>query len=163
MLVSTNTIWQLPNLIRSITLLYVLKSPNFVSYRQSMGRSHVCERVHKAVSVDIICCVFNAFSSIISTNIVLQQLNLIMTFDLVNTFTFANFVSYRPSLWYSHNIICEHVYWAVYNKYYAKVFVCLLNSFVAHFHKHYLTTTKLDHELCFSTHNILWYSNIQVL
>ena len=46
-LTSTHTVWQLPNLIRTFVLVYTFTILSFVSYRQSMGRSHVWEHVHK--------------------------------------------------------------------------------------------------------------------
>ena len=44
--ISTHTVYKLPNLNRTFVLVYTFTIQSFISYRQSMGPSHVWECVH---------------------------------------------------------------------------------------------------------------------
>ena len=110
-LISIHTVYKLSNLNRTFVLVYTFTIQSFISYRQSMGPSHVWECVHTTkLYMYQLSDNFKSFFDLISTHTVYKLPNLNRTFVLVYTFTIQSFISYRQSMGPSHVWECVHAY-----------------------------------------------------
>ena len=102
-LISTHTVYKLSNLNRTFVLVCTFTIQSFISYRQSMGPSHVWECVHTTkLYMYRLSDNFKSFFDLISTHTVYKLPNLNRTFVLVFKFKIQSFISCQQSMSPSH-------------------------------------------------------------